>query len=135
MKKIIDTPEIGDNRFKQWTKTLNRVDVTKTNGYAFEGNFIRSRQELEVGSYILAYGQVGSRANNYPRVELFRVAENGLESVYKKADLSQHWALDVRDDIAKIVNQAEKINPLEKYTTEELLAELKNRGIKLIFEN
>ena len=105
MKKIIDAPTIGDGRFKRWTKTVSKVDTSKTNGFCFEGDFIRSKQELEIGTYILAYGEEGSRNRHSACVELYEVTEDGLKKIYDKRGLSPHWALDVRDDIARIVNK------------------------------
>lgn len=104
MKNIIKTPTIGDDRFKQWTKTLKKVDTSKSNGYAFEGEFIRGNQELEVGSYLLAWGRMGSRAHNYPLVKAYRITPDGLVVVYEKDGLNEHWTLDVRDEIAAFVN-------------------------------
>jgi len=132
MKKIIDVPGIGDRRFKKWTKTLKSVDTSKSNGYAFEGDFLRagSKAELPVGTHILAYGESGSMKYHSPEVVVYRVspdAENGLEKAYEKENLDRSWALDVREEIAEIVNADEKENPLATYSTEELMAELKRR--------
>lgn len=39
------------------------------------------------------------------------------------------WALQIRDRVAELLDQP-KENPLAKYSTEELLAELKRRGVQ-----
>lgn len=121
-RTIIDTPVVGDSRFKRWTKTVTAVDVSKRNGYAFEGQFIRDKQELEVGTFILAWGQIGSRANHRPLVRLGRVTSEGLEIVYEKGELSEHWTLDVRDDIAELVNGQAK--PQSQPDTSEAIVSL-----------
>jgi len=127
MKKIITVPEIGDSRFKQWTKTCNSVDTDKSTGYAFDGKFIRAKAELEVGSFILAFGMEGSRANNLPVVGLFKVLETGeVGKVYIKECETNMWALEVRDEIAAYVN-VEKVNPLADFTLEQLKAEIERR--------
>lgn len=130
MKTIVQTPVVGDSRFKRWSKTVSHVDTSKTNGYSFEGEFIQSKVELEIGSFILAWGQEGSRAHNSPLVRLYRVATDGLEKCYEKDNLSEHWALDCRDEIAAIVNTqpAAPENPLTQFSTEQLVAELARRN-------
>lgn len=129
MRKIINVPEFGDLRMKHWAKTLTRVDQEKTNGYAFEGNFINVKADLEVGSFILCYGRSGSMKSNTACVAVYRVTEEGTESVYEKFHLSEVWALEVRDEIASIVNASvEESNPLEAFTTEQLLAEIARRN-------
>ena len=129
MKKIINVPRIGEARFKQWTKTVASVDTKKTTGYAFEGEFIFQLAELHVGTYMLAFGSEGTRAKNTPLVVLYRVTTDGLEEVYRKEKLSvTKWALEVRDDIAQIINEKQENNPLENFSTSTLIVELKRRG-------
>ena len=139
MKKIVRIPETLDDRKKTWRKLLTQVDKTKANGYAFIGNWLRAgeRAELEVGSFVLCYDEPGSAKNWYPLVRLFKIVENenGLEEVYRwKGDTRERsWALAVRDEIAAILAEAqgqepEEENPLAKYSTEELIAELRRRG-------
>jgi len=108
-KRIINTPCCGDSRFKQWSKTLTGVDRSKKDGYAFQGQFIRSTQELEVGSFILCWGMEGSRKNSSPCVEVYRVVDDPdfeVEEVYRKSSLPDHWALAVRDEIADLLEWA-----------------------------
>ena len=129
MKKIIDVPRIGEARFKQWAKTVASVDTERTTGYAFEGEFIFQLAELHVGTYMLAFGSEGTRAKNTPLVVLYRVTTDGLEEVYRKEKLSvTKWALEVRDDIAQIINEKQENNPLENFSTSTLIVELKRRG-------
>lgn len=102
-KVITEVPVVGDSRYKSWVKTLTGVDQSKTNGYAFEGSFLRAgrKAELEVGSYILTYGERGSRAHHTPEVEALRVeADGSLETLLSVQ--SDSWALDLRDDAAAL---------------------------------
>lgn len=139
MKKIVMVPETLDDRHKCWRKTLEKVDVTKTNGYAFEGEWLRAgeRAELEIGNFILCYDEAGSMKNWYPVVRLFKVVENGngLEEVYRwEGEVRERsWALAVRDEIAAILAEAqgqepEEASPLASISDEELIAELEWRG-------
>ena len=127
--RIIDVPEIGDDRFKHWTKRLTAVNRELTTGYAFEGQFVKGKAELEVGSYILCFGREGSVKHNHPVVELYRVNDKAevIEPVYKKECDTEMWALEVRDEIASIVNKAEAVNPLAEFTIEQLEAEIARR--------
>jgi len=137
MKKIVMIPETLDERKKTWRKLLADVDKTKTNGYAFVGEWLRAgeRAELEVGSFILCYDEAGSMKNWYPVVRLHKVVENGLEEVYRwEGDVRERsWALAVRDEIAAILAEAqgqepEEESPLASISDEELIAELERRG-------
>ena len=127
MKKIIDVPEFGDDRFKRWAKQLTAVNCELTTGYAFEGQFIKGKAELEIGSYILCYGREGSRASNKPVVALYRVEADKVEQIYRKECSTEMWALESRDEIASIVNKVEEVNPLAEFTIEQLEAEIARR--------
>ena len=105
-KRIVVIRPIGDPRFKQWVKKLEGVDTSISNGYAFQGSFIRfdRKVELEVGAILLCFGMEGSRRFQRPCVALKTVTPDGrLETIYERYDLDLAWALDVRDDIAAIV--------------------------------
>jgi len=139
MKKIVMIPETLDGRKKTWRKHLGSVDKTKANGYAFVGNWLQAgeRAELEVGSFILCYDELGSMKNWYPVVRLFKVVENGdgLEEVFywKGGYGERSWALAVRDEIAAILDvqgqeSSEEESPLANIPDEELIAELERRG-------
>ena len=115
MNKIIKVPATGDGRFKQWTKTLTGVDRSKKEGFAFQGKFVDPGRlvEVPVGALFLCYGMQGSvKYHEHPEVKLFSVtAEGGLESLYEKADLNRSWALEVRDEVADIVEQRQTARP------------------------
>jgi len=105
MKKIVMIGNFG-RPGKSWRKLLKQVDKTKTNGYAFIGDWLRAgeRAELEMGSFILCYDEAGSMKNWHPVVRLFKVLENDLEEVFRWEGKTheRNWALAVRDDIAAI---------------------------------
>ena len=137
MKKIVMIPEALDERKKTWRKHLESVDKTRTNGYAFIGNWLRAgeREELEVGSFILCYDEPGSMKNWYPVVRMFKVVENGLEEVFhwEGNTRERSWALAVRDEISVILAEAQGQEPeeeslLARFSDEELIAELERRG-------
>lgn len=133
MKTIIDLEKYGDSRFKNWAKILTSVDTSKSNGYCFEGEFIQMgrKHELEIGSFILIYTESGSRNYHSPCVQLYKVNnDSNLEHLYSKNCPSMNgWALEVRDNIAKIVNEQNVPSPLEQFSNNEILAEARRRGL------
>jgi len=141
VKKIVMVPEALDERKKTWRKHLKSVDKTRTNGYAFVGDWLRAgeREELEVGSLILCYDEPGSMKNWYPVVRLFKVGvENDLDEVFhwEGNTRERSWALAVRDDIAAILadvqGQEPEESPLAGFSDQELIAELERRGYTVV---
>lgn len=139
MKKIVMIPVALDERRKRWRKHLESVDKEKANEYAFVGNWLRAgeRAELEVGSFILCYDELGSMKNWYPVVRMLKVGiEDDLldEVYYWEGDFRERsWVLAVRDDIAAILAEAQGQEPKEgsllaRFSDEELIAELERRG-------
>lgn len=131
MKKIISLEFYGAEtwKLKKWAKIVKSVDQSKSNGYAFVGDFINAEQkyELEIGTYIMQYGEFYSET----KVRLLQVTADGLQQIKEWDGLDKSdWALSCRDEIAELISQKQNINPLEKFSNEELLAELQRRGVK-----
>jgi hypothetical protein len=108
LKTIVRIPSNhGDGRFKSWARDLTGVDESETNAYAFEfDQWLEEgrKQELEVGSYILLYGEEGSRQYHDPHVKVCRVDQDGsLDTVIDHE--GQDWALDIRDDVAELLSK------------------------------
>lgn len=106
-KVIIDLPEF-DHRHKNWIKEIISVDSSQSNGYAFQGNFLKagSTVELAVGTIVMCYYGEGSVKNYTIEVKIYRVAPDGLEdtgiSTSRDNRKSGGWALDVRDKLAEL---------------------------------
>ena len=142
MKKIVMIPKSLDDRHKCWRKLLTHVDREQSNGYAFVGDWLRAgeRAEVEVGSLILCYDEVGSRKNWCPVVRLLKVeVDNDLEEVFHWEGnfRERSWALAVRDDIAAILDAQGEESPeegslLAGLSDEELIAELERRGYTVV---
>lgn len=43
--KCIDSSDYHKRKYKHWTKLVNSIDITKTNGYAFLGEFLNINKE------------------------------------------------------------------------------------------
>ena len=144
MEEIYVDIELGDARkatSKLWAKELKRVDVTKDNGYAFEGRFLNREKSkagykynklddtVPVGAFVVAVEEHGSW--NYPGqdIVLYRATEDGLKEVYRN-----EWKASTKKEairaIAEIVNQSnveeeilrEQLRSLvEKYSKERIL--------------
>jgi len=113
----ITIPEAEDDRLKSWRKRVVAVDRTKSNGYAFEGEWLRAGRDIELpeGAIVLMFDEVGSRRNHEAHVRVCRVAAGavfidtdwrhteyqGLELVAEAT--GQNWALDVRDQTAEML--------------------------------
>lgn len=137
MKKIVMIPGTMDDRHKCWRKLLTHVDRDLSSGFAFVGDWLRAgeRAEIEVGSLILCYDEVGSRKNWCPAVRVLKVGvETDLEEVFHwEGDFRERsWALAVRDDIAAILAAQQGQEPedslLASFSDEDLIAELERRG-------
>lgn len=136
MKKIIAIEQYGGGsyKFKKWAKTVTAVDTNKSNGYAFQGEFLDldRKHELEVGTYILQYGEFGDYRRPQINVRLLKVSADGLELVKEWENVGRSWALECRDEIAQLINSGTTDdNPLAEYSTEELIAELRRRGVNI----
>jgi len=103
-----------------WAKELTEVDVTKTNGYAFKGRFLRKatgklggpkHNKIEdivpEGSFVVATVSTGSWKHPRTDIILYK-AENGeLKEVYRNAWKPHKKARIIRD-IAEIVGQRDE---------------------------
>jgi hypothetical protein len=81
-RRIVFISPIGDRRFKQWVKTVEAVDTTVPNGYAFQGTFVRfdRKVELPIGTLLLYFGMEGSRRFQRPCVALREVTHDRSRS-------------------------------------------------------
>ncbi len=106
-KVIIDLPTF-DDRHKNWIKAIDKVDQSKSNGYAFVGNFLKtgSTVELPIGTVLLYFYGDGSMKNYTVEVEAHKVTSQGLEptdiSTSRPNRQVSGWALDIRDKLAEL---------------------------------
>lgn len=106
-QKVKVTIELS-KRHKCWAKTVTRVDTSVSTGYAFEGEFVKANEliELPVGTYILGYEQTGSDRNKETEARIYIVTENGLEKTGVETSTTKNdWALRIRDAAAELINK------------------------------
>lgn len=95
-------------RSKFWMKTLTGVDASKSDGYAFLGEFAQYEATIEVadGTWVLGYIEdVRSSGRMDGRdVTLYQVRSGELTKVeHWYLDANRGWALKIRDEIASLI--------------------------------
>ena len=96
-------PGTASGRRESWFKLVESVDSSQKGGYAYNGEFLKSRIELElkVGSIILECSPHGSVKNGWKEGELYRVKSDGtLEELVKGFDW-QKEAVSFRKEVEK----------------------------------
>ncbi|MBT8198162.1 MAG: hypothetical protein KJP12_02445 [Acidimicrobiia bacterium] len=132
----VDVPQLGDERRRHWAKVVTFVDVSKTNGWAFEGDFIADGgvQDVESGSVILVYGERGSRGNPHSLAAVFIANPDGTLSRHLEAE-GRAWARTLRDEVAELLLQDAPIQAkpwdpaLLSYDDAAILEEVRRRGL------
>ena len=100
----IEVPLLGDERRKNWAKVVSNVDEDKSDGWAFEGEFISAGgiQDVLAPSVLLVYGERGSRSNPRFEARVYLVATDGTLSERGVAT-GRAWARTLRDTVAELV--------------------------------
>ena len=94
------------------------------------GNFKRSDglDNYEVGKLHLDCGIGGSRKNQTRYYTLFTVNEDETCTVIKELTGGNDWAIALWPAIEEFLNTV-PVNPLEKFSTQELIDELNRREV------
>ena len=121
-------PSEKDPRFKSWAKTVDFVDITHENGYAFEGEWLRRghSHDLPLGALVLLYDETGSRQKQVSHAEVHRVEEHGLVGPIVSSS-GTDWVLQIRDDVAELLLQELPPPDLSGLETHLLALELLSR--------
>lgn len=126
MRFKIKSEYYSGNR-KSWYKAIESVDQTKTNGYCFDGEFVKADIEIEYpeGTIIIECRPTGSVKNGGKLGVIHTVTSKGLEEI-AEFDYKRNF-LSFRDAVADLIN--EPVNPLAEFSDDALLAEIKRRGL------
>jgi hypothetical protein len=124
---------IASGHRKSWIKHVTACDKTKTNGYAFDGKFLPAGVEVDlpVGAVLVRVDPEGSVKNSYQSGHVLQLRPDGELELLASGNWRDDF-LTLRDAVCYAINAAEDVGPvnaLEGYSTEELLAELKRRGV------
>jgi hypothetical protein len=134
----VEIPLVGDERRKNWAKTVTNVDDSLATGWAFDGDFIATGgiQDVEPGSVVLVYGEKGSRANPAIEARVYTVNAEATLSLRASAR-GRAWARTLRDTIEDLLVEAAE-TPIEKlewnpdllrYSDDALTEEMNRRGL------
>ena len=98
----VEVPQVGDDRHKNWGKVATSVDVSRSTGWAFDGEFIATGgiQDVRAGSVIVVYGEKGSRANPTSHAAAFRAHPDGTVTMEGEAK-GRAWARTLRDTVER----------------------------------
>ncbi|HPZ75317.1 MAG TPA: hypothetical protein PK723_05875 [Candidatus Pacearchaeota archaeon] len=106
------------NKYKHWAKLLTGVDVTKSNGFAFIGEWLQvtSQNQVIEGSLVVEYcGYDGSR-----EFKLYRVTQSGKQEV---AAASRQTIVEfirkAAEELKKVQKSEEEIEEVEEQKVEE----------------
>lgn len=129
-EEIKEITGAGRIRGKVWAKKITAVDVSKQNGYAFEGEFLSAYDQLAdfdvgEGDVVLMYCVHGSAKHPHVYAALVVFKRGGFEIV--KLVTGYDYVIKLRDTAAELLQQ-EKPSPLAGFSTSELLAEMWRRG-------
>ncbi len=134
----VEIPLVGDERRKNWAKTVTNVDDSLATGWAFDGEFIATGgiQDVEPGSVVLVYGEKGSRAN--PAIEARVYTVNADATLTLRAGArGRAWARTLRDTIEDLLAEAAE-KPIEqlpwmpdllRYSDDALIEEMRRRDL------
>lgn len=98
-KKVRILVEIGEESGgrRGWVKHVTRIDESKDDGFAFEGEFLREgTREVPEGALILDCWPTGSRTANRKVASLSVATENGLDEIARVEDWHSE-SLELRD--------------------------------------
>ncbi len=132
----INVPLVGDERRKHWAKVVSNLDKNKTDGWAYEGDFIADGgiQDVEAPAVLLVYGERDSRINPNPEARVYVINTDATLSLRKTAT-GKVWARTLRDTVADLVASDIPLIPASRdwdpqlmgYSTEALHRELDRR--------
>lgn len=117
-------PEYFSGNRKSWFKLVSDVDTEKTNGYAFNGDFIEINKEtdVEIGSIIIECRPSGSVKNWGKKGIIHKVIENDIEEISHEYDYMKDF-LSFRDAVAAELDSGDDMETL-KIEREKLVARI-----------
>lgn len=128
----VDVPLLGNERHKNWAKVVDSVDTNKSSGWAYDGVFVSvgGIQDVPVGSVLLVYGEMGSRANPQILARVYTV--NADSTLTQQAEATgKAWARTLRDPIERCLGMEVAALDLSYLSDEMLADEMRARGWKV----
>ena len=132
----VEVPLVGDARLKNWAKVVDFVDITKADGWAYEGEFVAvgGIVDLEAPCVLVVYGEKGSRGNPQQEARVYTVNTDGSLGLHDTAT-GRAWARTIRDTVVDLLERDVPIEPASKpwdaalmgYSDDALRQELERR--------
>ena len=128
----VDIPLAGDERHKNWAKVVERVDSSRSSGWAYDGAFVAAGgiQDVPAGSVLLVYGERGSRASPQSMARVYTVNADATLTLEAEAK-GAAWARTVRDPIERLLGREPGPLDLSHLPDAILVEELRARGWKV----
>jgi len=130
-----------------WAKVLKRVDRSKTNGYAFEGDWVRPGAVVKAPCAIVRTAANGSWKHHSSVLVLNLITvQDGEAKVEKAVSLPYNTPAERREAVLAVAEKFDEFtrqhlncqtaaNPLAAFRDEDLIAELQRRGYTVRKEN
>ena len=106
MRVAVDVPLVGDERRKNWAKIVTNVDQDRSDGWAYEGDFIAvgGIQDVMAPAILLVYGEKGSRTNPLIEARVYTVNPDATLTLHESAT-GRAWARTLRDGVADLLQR------------------------------
>lgn len=133
----IEVPQVGDDRHKNWAKIVTNVDTQKSDGWAYDGEFIATGgiQDVDVPCVLLIYGEKGSRGNPQSEARVYVANTDATLSLHNTAT-GRAWARTLRDTVADLLESDTPLQAASRpwdaalmaYSDEALTEEMERRS-------
>jgi hypothetical protein len=102
----VEIPLVGDERRKNWAKVVTNVDQDRSDGWAYEGEFVAvgGIQDVTAPAVLLVYGEKGSRGNPLIEARVYLVNTDATLTLHESAT-GRAWARTLRDGVADLVQR------------------------------
>jgi len=113
MPRIRLTASANSGNRRSWYKHVTNVDCTKTNGYAFSGDFIPEDTvvDIETGAIVIECVPRGSVKHNWKEGKVYKIEADG-SSTLLFPDTTFDWRkdfLNFRDKVAELLAPKDKV--------------------------
>ncbi len=119
--------KLGDSRKTTrglWAKILDGVDTSKRNGYAFEGEWLRSGGIVSEGDVVVRVRQTGSWRHPGQHIDMHIVEGGVIKELYDAAFNTRGDAYSAVGEIARIFNEIRAKTEGEELIESELVDKL-----------
>ncbi len=126
-----------DHRWKHWIKEVAKVDTSKSDGYAFEGPFVKDGTveiEIKPTLYLVASETGSAKYHSCDYRVVAMDAQGDLSKTEIGTDGEPGWALRIRDQVAALLKSISETPaaPTLREAVEELLREASDSDLEAV---